>query len=62
MVTKTTKKWYLSKTLWINFIAILVIIAQANFGFIIGPEYQVGLLGIINLIVRSVTGQPIGKS
>ena len=32
------KKWYLSKTLWINIVAVVALIAQLHFGFIIVPE------------------------
>lgn len=53
------KKWYHSKTLWVNTIAIVAIIAQAHYGFVINPEEQVGLLAIVNLILRAVTKEPL---
>ena len=53
------KKWYRSKTLWVNLIAILVLIIQTQTGFIISPEEQVAILAVINLILRWITGEPI---
>jgi len=53
------KTWYLSKTLWFNLIAAVALLLQSRFGFIIDPEAQGGILAIINLILRSVTGQPL---
>jgi len=49
------KKWYLSKTFWVNGLAIIALIAQGQFGFVIGPEIQVALLGFINLVLRLAT-------
>lgn len=49
------KKWYKSKTLWINIIALIAILAQTQHGFIIHPEEQAALLTIINLALRMIT-------
>ena len=49
------KRWYLSKILWVNVIAIGAIIAQSQFEFVIDPEAQVGILAVINLILRAIT-------
>ena len=51
------KIWYQSKTLWVNLIAIVALIAQAQFGFVIAPEGQVGILAVINLILRAITNE-----
>lgn len=57
------KRWYLSKTLWVNLIAIIAIVLQGiNSTWIIGPEIQGGILAIINVILRAVTGEPIAWS
>jgi len=53
------KQWYTSKTLWINAIGILVIIAQMQFGFIIDPAGQVGLLAALNILLRVITGESL---
>jgi hypothetical protein len=55
-----TKSWYLSKVLWINLIAIVCLAIQTfNSNFIISPEIQAGVLGIINLILRATTNLPL---
>lgn len=53
------KKWYRSKTLWVNLIAVAALIAQAQFGFVIAPEEQIGILALINLILRAVTDEEL---
>lgn len=40
------KVWYRSKTLWINLIAVVALIAQAQYGFVIAPTGQAGILDI----------------
>lgn len=55
------KKWIRSKTLWINVIAIAAIILQAEYGFIVTPEYELAALGIVNLILRKYTNEGLGK-
>jgi hypothetical protein len=54
------KVWWLSKTLWVNFIALVAAILQAKFGFVLEPTTQVMILTTINLILRCVTKDPIG--
>jgi Mg2+/citrate symporter len=50
------KKWYLSKTLWVNVIALIAIIAQLVSGReIISQEAQGLFLTGINIILRIVT-------
>lgn len=54
-----TKAWYLSKTLWVNTIAVLALLLQSHIGFVISPESQAGLLAVVNLILRVITGSAI---
>lgn len=54
-----SKKWYLSKTIWINAIGLAVIIVQTQTGFIITPELQAMALTLINLGVRAITKEEI---
>jgi len=54
-----TKTWYTSKTLWVNAIAIVAIIAQGQFGFIIDPMAQMAILGLVNMVLRIITGEDI---
>jgi hypothetical protein len=49
------KEWYRSKTLWVNVIALIAMIVQANYGFIIAPEEQIAVITIVNLILRAIT-------
>ena len=49
------KKWYLSKTFWINAIALIALLVQNSYGFVISPEEQGAIIVVINLILRAVT-------
>ena len=49
------KKWYSSKTLWVNAIAALAILVQTQTGFAIDAETQAAILVVINLVLRAVT-------
>jgi hypothetical protein len=50
------KKWYLSKTLWVNIVALIAIIAQLVTGKeIISQEAQGLFLTGINIILRILT-------
>lgn len=60
------KQWYLSKTLWFNVLALVVIIANA-FGYANfvpdaqTAEYGAALITLINVILRLVTSQKLTK-
>lgn len=54
-----TKTWYTSKMLWVNAIAIVAIIAQGQFGFMIDPVAQLAILGVVNMVLRAVTGEDL---
>jgi hypothetical protein len=49
------KKWYTSKTLWVNVLATLGLVLQNATGFQVDGETQVGILAVLNLILRAVT-------
>jgi len=53
------KVWYVSKTLWLNIIAVAAIVLQGQFGYTISPEIQVAILALINIILRAITKQEI---
>jgi hypothetical protein len=55
----TKKKFYLSKTLWLNAIAAVALFAQAQFGFVVSPEMQAFALMFLNMVVRIVTKEPL---
>lgn len=49
------KKWYTSKTVWVNILATVALAVQFQTGFIIGPELQAIALSVVNLLLRKVT-------
>lgn len=50
------KKWYLSRTIWVNFIALIALIFQTITGKeIMSPEFQAMILTIANVILRIIT-------
>jgi len=53
------KKWYVSKTVWINVIAAVSIFAQIKYGFIIDASTQALGLTLINLVLRKITKDPV---
>lgn len=54
------KKWYLSKTLWVNLIAIIAIAAQGITGKeVINVELQASILAGVNMVLRLITKQPV---
>ena len=55
MNTMNTKRWYTSKTLWVNLLAIVAFGVQTEFGYILDAEAQAVILAVINLILRVVT-------
>ncbi len=48
-----------SKTLWVNAIAIVAFFVQRKFGFVIDESIQAQLLGAINVLLRTVTKDPV---
>jgi hypothetical protein len=53
------KRWYYSKTIWVNGIALIATLCQAKWGFIVSPELQGIILTIINVVLRSITKEQI---
>ena len=54
------KKWYESKTVWVNGLMFLAAILQAIYGKpIISPEVQVIILSAINTALRLITKHEI---
>ena len=50
-----TKRWYTSKTLWLNLLAIVALGVQTEFGYVLDAEAQAVILATINLILRIIT-------
>jgi hypothetical protein len=54
------KQWYLSKTIWVNLIALIGVALETTTGKqILDPATQGVILTIINLVLRFVTKQGI---
>jgi len=55
------KRWYESKTLWFNILAVVVLVAN-QFGFAsfeLDAEIATGIVAVINMLLRFVTRLPI---
>ena len=55
------KRWYLSKTLWVNALALIAGILQWKYGMVIPIEAQAGVLALLNMVLRFDTNQPLVK-
>ena len=53
------KKWYESKMLWVNVLAIASIILRSEMGYTFTPEVELIILGAINMILRVITKEEI---
>jgi hypothetical protein len=55
------KKWYQSRTLWINAIGAVAFFVQAHFGFVIPAEQQAIILALLNAILRFDTEEGLSR-
>ncbi|MFP5223052.1 MAG: hypothetical protein ACLGSA_12245 [Acidobacteriota bacterium] len=54
------KKWYSSKTLWANMVALGAIGVQAAMGeTVMDPAWQAAILAVSNAALRMTTNQPL---
>ena len=57
------KRWYTSKTIWVNLIAIASVVLFNLTGTSMEAEEQAalatGILAVVNIVLRAVTKQPI---
>ena len=57
-----SKKWYLSKTLWLNIVGASIAIIQALQGVVwLDPTLQVSILAILNVVLRLITNTALAK-
>lgn len=54
-----TKKFYYSKTFWVNILAAFGIAVQTQTGYVVDPATQALGLTIVNTILRAVTKSPV---
>ncbi len=55
-----TKKWYLSKTIWVNLLALVGAFFNAKCSYEMTAEEIASILVVINIIMRAITKQPLG--
>lgn len=53
------KRILLSKTIWVNLIALLCFAIEKRYGFLVDPELQMEALTLINIALRFVTKEAI---
>ena len=58
-VVVSGKKFWASKTFWVNILAAAGMIAQMHWGFVVSPELQAMALTLVNLVLRKVTREPV---
>ena len=49
------KKWYTSKTIWVNGVAVLTSVVAARYGYTLSAELQAGILAGINILLRKIS-------
>ncbi len=54
------KVWWRSKTLWLNFIALVSALVQSQYGFVLDPTLQGAFLAGVNLVLRGITKEAVG--
>ena len=57
-----SKSIFTSKTVWANIVAVAATFAAKQFGVEIDASTQVAILGVVNLVLRIVTKQPVAWS
>jgi len=55
------KKFWKSKTFWMNIIALVALALQIEYGFVASIELQAVALGIVNLMLRKYTNEGLEK-
>ena len=55
------KPFYLSKTLWLNILAMVAMLIQSRYGFIISIEEQAAISTMANIILRIFTKKELTK-
>jgi len=53
------KKFWQSKTFYVNLLAIVALIAQSQFGFVVSVEAQASALAAVNVALRLITKEEI---
>ncbi len=56
------KKPWLSKTLWVNALAIIGLFVQWIFGWNLDADTQLAILAFVNVVLRQLTQEPLSWS
>ena len=55
------KNWKTSRTLWVNVLALMALIAQSKYGFVISLEEEASALIVVNMILRIFTDRGLSR-
>ena len=58
----TPKKVWLSKTFWVNIVALVALVTQGLTEFVIDLEAQAAILAVVNMALRIITKSPVAWS
>ena len=58
-MAEDAKKWFKSKTIWLNLIALGASLLQAKYGLVIDGATQGVILVMLNMILRTITKEEI---
>lgn len=58
-VVHEVKSIFVSRTFWVNAVALVAFAIQSKWGFVIDEATQVAVLSTINIWLRSVTTEPV---
>lgn len=56
---KQIKSIFTSKTFWVNMIALIAFAVQSHWGFVVDEALQAQVLMIVNIILRTITKDPV---
>ena len=59
LIVEEGKKWYVSKTFWVNFLALVAFVVQGQVGYVVSPEIQGYVITGVNFLLRFVTKESI---
>ena len=58
-VVVEVKSIFLSRTFWVNAIALIAFLIQRQWGFVIDEATQMAVLSSVNIWLRSITNTPV---
>ncbi len=55
------KKWYHSRILWLNIIALIATVVELATGYVLAAAIQDSIVAIINIVLRTRTDQGLER-